>query len=155
MLLCRSWMFSATVTRPTVLMASETQQFAWCECDVEPLTKARACCASEPMFCFETALRAMFWTVAAYRETRDEHSEATFTVANGAQVDGLEHHQIVTCPERDIAMLCAYGPGLVVVSFRGTVSMKKCVHWFSLPSTVSYTQCVLGCCSMANAPRSG
>ena len=69
LLLCRSWSFSSAATHPSVLMASETQQFAWRKDDVEPLAAARACCASEPVFCLETALRAVFWSQTVYRQT--------------------------------------------------------------------------------------
>lgn len=127
MLVCRSWMFACTITHPSVLMASETQQFAWCGHDVEPLRRARDCCDAEPMFCFETALRAMFWTVAAYRETHTDlrAEEQVFTIANGKRVDQLDHHQVMIWEEHDIAMICTYGPGLIIMSFRGTVSLKK------------------------------
>lgn len=146
MLLCRSWCFAGVATHPSVLMASETQQFAWRRADVEPLVAARACCASEPVFCLETALRGLYWSQTVYRETMVRNArqqlllgavqmhlaqavhagELTFTTANGMDIDGLQEHQVVVDDEHDLAMLCAYGQGRVVMSFRGTASLKKC-----------------------------
>lgn len=55
-------------------------------------------------------------------------NEPTFTLANGLQVDALHKHEVLVDDDHDLAMLCAYGPGRVVVSFRGTASLKKYVQ---------------------------
>ncbi len=69
MLLARGWYSAPIVEQLHQLLASEKQQFAWCEGDLKQAMMQRGC-DTEPMFCFETALRAMFWTIAAYRETQ-------------------------------------------------------------------------------------
>lgn len=70
MLTARSWYAAPITQQPKQLLTSEKQQFAWCEGDLARTMAQRGCADTEPMFCFESALRALFWTIAAYRETQ-------------------------------------------------------------------------------------
>lgn len=70
MLLARSWYAAPVTQQPHQLLMSEKQQFAWCESDLARMMAQRGCADTEPMFCYESALKALFWTIAAYRETQ-------------------------------------------------------------------------------------
>ncbi len=53
------------------------QDFAWTEQDLEPRMELRGL-PHEPMFCFETCLKMMYWTRLAYHHqtvVRDSHTQ--------------------------------------------------------------------------------
>lgn len=189
MMLARSWYAAPVIQQPQQLLTSEKQQFSWCEGDVARAMAQRGCADTEPMFCFETALRSLFWTIAAYRETQVMHAFATvveedlcippcknlcafhhsavshhchvppcnsrpniniltssavhsttitsalriqdihagepvFTVGNGCTLRPMDGHRIERWDSEDLAALVGWGRGHVIVSFRGSVSMR-------------------------------
>lgn len=63
LLLCRSFYLSPVVANPKHTLLMERQAFAWSSDE-----EARE--GQEPMFCYQTALKMLFWSVLAYRETK-------------------------------------------------------------------------------------
>lgn len=65
LLLCRSFYLSPTLANPKHTLLMERQAFAWSRADA-----ATRSSPEEPMFCYQTALKMLFWSVLAYRETK-------------------------------------------------------------------------------------
>lgn len=69
LLLCRSYYIAPTLYNPKHTLLMERQTFAWAARDVPGMVQERVH-KDEPVFCYETALKMLFWSILAYRETK-------------------------------------------------------------------------------------
>ncbi|KAK9866093.1 hypothetical protein WJX84_001319 [Apatococcus fuscideae] len=133
------------------------QEFAWTEKDVERKRKARAAklpdnpkLATEPMFCFELAIKLFYWSclVYQYEEADDDEKIAErddgetkekgggpdqsakkdpfmpeqASIKTAMDLFGLEHVKIIREPADDTKVLVGWNDDTVVLAFRGTNS---------------------------------
>ncbi|EIE18442.1 hypothetical protein COCSUDRAFT_68209 [Coccomyxa subellipsoidea C-169] len=126
------------------------QQFAWTEAQkterlAERLTRltgpaAAEALAAEPMFCFETALKALYWSTLVYRYdetapdlTRDKPalgdgpSQPRFTPQAGMGMFGLQQVQLFWERSLDTKVLIGWSERTIVISFRGTASLRNAI----------------------------
>lgn len=69
MALCRCYYCSPTSTKQhTVAKQDALQKFAYVPSDYDDVVVQRGQ-ADEPVFCFTTALKGLFWSIASYRVT--------------------------------------------------------------------------------------
>jgi hypothetical protein len=98
------------------------QDFAWTEQDLEPRKEVRGL-PEEPMFCFETCLKMMYWTRLAYHYKQVEDSP--YTLDAGMSLYFLEDYELVWDKERDTKVIMAWNYDTIVISFRGTASIAN------------------------------
>ncbi|GAB4816056.1 hypothetical protein N2152v2_003102 [Parachlorella kessleri] len=78
----------------------------------------------EPMFCFETALKAMYLSNLMYYYKEDEGTP--FVLETALELYSLQHFELLWQKEpTDTKCLLAWGDGTVVVGFRGTASLAN------------------------------
>ncbi|BDA48303.1 probable lipase at C-terminar half [Coccomyxa sp. Obi] len=126
------------------------QQFAWTE-EEKPgrlaeraarpaATAAAGALSAEPMFCFETALKALYWSTLVYRYdekspdlTRDKPSpgdgpaQPRFTPQAGMGMFGLQQVQLFWERSLDTKVLIGWSERTIVISFRGTASFRNAI----------------------------
>lgn len=79
----------------------------------------------EPCFCLETALKALYASLHAYRHFFAEGTNTVTSLASLQQLYGLRHHEWLHEPTHDSNCLLAWGQDCLVVAFRGTASMAN------------------------------
>ncbi|GAB4816055.1 hypothetical protein N2152v2_003101 [Parachlorella kessleri] len=78
----------------------------------------------EPMFCFETALKALYLSNLMYYH--EEEESAAFTMETALELYNLQHFELLWQKEPcDTKCLLAWGDGTIVVGFRGTASLAN------------------------------
>ncbi|KAL6767805.1 hypothetical protein ACKKBF_B36685 [Auxenochlorella protothecoides x Auxenochlorella symbiontica] len=107
------------------------QEFAWTEASQPAKRAARSASLKrttgqaegidkEPMWCFETAVKLMHWCSLCYAFDKADTSVALKTAM---ELYHLEEYEMIWEERVDTLCLLAWGPGTVVVAFRGTASM--------------------------------
>ncbi|GAB4816054.1 hypothetical protein N2152v2_003100 [Parachlorella kessleri] len=77
-----------------------------------------------PMFCFETALKALYFSNLMYYHEEEEN--AAFTLETALELYNLQHYELLWQKEpTDTKCLLAWGDGTIVVGFRGTASLAN------------------------------
>ncbi|KAL4421963.1 hypothetical protein ABPG77_010986, partial [Micractinium sp. CCAP 211/92] len=114
------------------------QEFAWTEADVprklaerastvDPGSLQDAQLAKEPMFCFEIAVKAMFWSFLVYdyaERSKGNDSEQEQVDAALALWD-LEHFELFWERSLDTKAVVGWNEDTVVIAFRGTASFNN------------------------------
>ncbi|KAL0040544.1 hypothetical protein WJX77_010258 [Trebouxia sp. C0004] len=128
-----SWLLQpvSMFTDDDLLMQVWLQQFAWTEQSHEAKIRKRnampedeCLIAGEPMFCFETAVKLLYWSGFVYKD--DEGMEVPKEMA--MQLYNLEHLELVRDPLTNTKCLVAWGQDTVLVAFRGTANKQNAIH---------------------------
>ncbi|KAG2429865.1 hypothetical protein HXX76_010645 [Chlamydomonas incerta] len=130
-----SWLFfpRAISRRP---LRALLQRFAWIEADVPrqmarrhdavphgSTRDARVLLDKAPMFCYETALKLMYWCHFAY-EYDETGVEAWMPLDSLMALYDLQQIEVMRDEQSDTKALLASGPRCCLVVFRGTASLK-------------------------------
>ncbi|KAI3433461.1 hypothetical protein D9Q98_003274 [Chlorella vulgaris] len=114
------------------------QEFAWTEGEEEerkkaerssslpPESRSSAAIDKEPMFCFETALKALYWSFLVY--DHEEVPGSPYSVHDALELWGLQHcemHWDRDPKGMDTKAIVGYSDDMVVIAFRGTASMAN------------------------------
>jgi len=121
------------------------QEFAWSEAELPARLADRKSSLTvqgsaaeeldrEAMFCFETSLKMLYWSMLAYKHGEDgEHNG--ITLQGAMRLYGLQHSELLHETSLDTKALLAWNEDTVVLSFRGTVSLKNVLTdmraWYS------------------------
>ncbi|DBA79451.1 TPA: hypothetical protein ACH3X2_007723 [Trebouxia sp. C0005] len=118
-------------TDDDLLMQVWLQQFAWTEQSHEAKLRKRnampedeCLIEAEPMFCFETAVKLLYWSGFVYED--DEGVDVPKETA--MQLYNLEHLELVRDPLTNTKCLVAWGQDTVLVAFRGTANKQNAIH---------------------------
>ncbi|KAG2437103.1 hypothetical protein HYH02_011361 [Chlamydomonas schloesseri] len=130
-----SWLFypRAISRRP---LRALLQRFAWIEADVPrqmarrhdavphgSTQDARLLLDKSPMFCFETAIKLMYWCHFAY-EYDEEGVESWMRLEQLMALYDLQEIEVMRDAESDTKALLCTGPRCCLIVFRGTASLK-------------------------------
>ncbi|GAB4817731.1 hypothetical protein N2152v2_004777 [Parachlorella kessleri] len=110
------------------------QEFAWTEKDVPHKRQERSsslpkgsyehfCMDCEPMFCFETAVKMMYWSYLCY--DKDETKGTPFTMDTALSLYGLDHFELFWEKTLDTKAIMGWNDSTVVIAFRGTTSLAN------------------------------
>lgn len=83
------------------------------------------CIDCEPLFCFETALKLMYWSFLAYGEGETVDSGYSSRVAN--RLFGLENFELLWEKGCDTKAVIGWSQNTVVISFRGSASFSNAI----------------------------
>jgi len=106
------------------------QEFSWGENELAARKEDRLSSLqcemlrSEPMFCFETSLKMLYWSMLVYRFEEATDNKGV-TLEGGMKLYGLEHFELMHERVLDTKALMAWNHNTVVLSFRGTASFKN------------------------------
>lgn len=109
------------------------QKFAWTEQSSQPMVQQRndlikhsdrAILAKEPMFCFETAIKLLYWCTLAY-EYDEINVSSQLSEAKAMQLFNLQQMRLVREPVTGTKCLVAWGDNSLVISFRGTANLQN------------------------------
>ena len=130
--------FLATPTKPeqSSILQVWLQEFAWTERDVERKKEERVsslpeesfenfCMDCEPLFCFETAVKLMYWAFLAY--DTGELPDSPFTPATALGLFDLTHFEVVWEKKLNTKAVIGWNDATatVVIAFRGTVDANN------------------------------
>lgn len=154
-----SWLLQpvSMSTDDDLLMQVWLQQFAWTEqSHAAKIQKRNAMpedeclMAGEPMFCFETAVKLLYWSGFVYKD--DEGMEVPKETA--MQLYNLQHLELVRDPLTNTKCLVAWGQDTVLVAFRGTANRQNAIHdlkaWL-VPHNAE-EEAKIGYCGLGSAP---
>ncbi|GMH46106.1 hypothetical protein BSKO_14070 [Bryopsis sp. KO-2023] len=104
------------------------QEFSWTERELCSKKKKRGngmCEYSTPMFCFETAMKAYYWSefVYDYREVE----KSPFNLETAMELYKLNNYEMFLEPSHDTKVLLAWSNDTVLLAFRGTKTVKNVV----------------------------
>lgn len=106
------------------------QSFAWSEKGRHRKIRARQRMAahvpellSEPMFCFETAIRMFYWSVLVYRYESEHIKDNLYSLDTAMKLYDLDHFELLWERKEDTKVLLAWNQDRIVMSFRGTASL--------------------------------
>ena len=128
------------------------QEFAWTE-EEKPRKLARrntsgpagveeSDIAKEPMFCVETMMKSLYWSLLIYDFNEVDDSKLSLEEACSLFDPPLEHYELFWEKSLDTKMILAWSRERIVMSFRGTASLANVVadlqvRLHALPSTDS------------------
>lgn len=129
--------YLALPNRPgqTSILQVWLQEFAWSERDIERKRCERSsslpqdsfegfCMDCEPLFCFETAIKLMYWSFLAY--DAEEITGSSFSQETALGLFGLKHFDVVWEKRTNAKAVIGWDEGnTVVIAFRGTVNMAN------------------------------
>ncbi|KAI7844547.1 hypothetical protein COHA_001905 [Chlorella ohadii] len=109
-------------------------EFAWTEGDIPRKRSERAsslplesfehfCIDCEPLFCFETAVKMLYWSFLVY--DHDEMKASPFNPTTALSLYDLEHFEVFWEKQLDTKCCVGWNEDTVVISFRGTSSLKN------------------------------
>ncbi|KAL3158681.1 hypothetical protein ABBQ32_011423 [Trebouxia sp. C0010 RCD-2024] len=143
-------------TDDDILMQVWLQRFAWteqklaaCKRKRDALPQDPTLLRDEPMFCFETAVKLLYWAGFVYeheegRKVMDRTEETAMKLYN------LEQVEVIRDPLTSTKCLVAWGPDTILVAFRGTANRQNAAldvkAWLvpHIPETGAKTGCGLG-----------
>lgn len=117
------------------------QEFAWTESDasnkraerVSTIPKTEAGLellqrsVDEPLWCFETTIRASYWSMLVY-EYADTAVDAPMTkLSHAMAISHTRDFRLMWELDSDTKCVCSWGDGGIVLAFRGTASMTNMV----------------------------
>ncbi|DBA91385.1 TPA: hypothetical protein ACH3X2_003920 [Trebouxia sp. C0005] len=76
-----------------------------------------------PMFCFEDAMKLLYWTVLIY--DMKEAERTSLSLEEAKELYALSEHELLWEPKHDTKCLLGFGHNTIVVAFRGTASLKN------------------------------
>lgn len=154
-----SWLLQpvSMSTDDDLLMQVWLQQFAWTEQSHQAKVQKRnampedeCLIEAEPMFCFETAVKLLYWSGFVYED--DEGLDVPKETA--MQLYNLEHLELVSDPLTNTKCLVAWGQDMVLVAFRGTANKQNAIHdlkaWLVPHNAEEGAK--IGCCGFGSAP---
>ncbi|KAL3142108.1 hypothetical protein ABBQ32_004726 [Trebouxia sp. C0010 RCD-2024] len=128
-----AWSFIAMPKDPKgkpALMQVWLQEFCWSHSSKRAKLAARNQSApnntdltAAPMFCFEDAMKLLYWTSLVYDYSEAERTILTLDKAK--ELYGLESHELLWEKKHDTKCLMAFGPDAILLAFRGTASLKN------------------------------
>ncbi|KAL0044911.1 hypothetical protein WJX82_001842 [Trebouxia sp. C0006] len=144
-------------TDDDLLMQVWLQQFAWTEQSHEAKIRKRnampedeCLIEAEPMFCFETAVKLLYWSGFVY----EDNEELEVPKEAAMQLYNLEHVELVRDPLTNTKCLVAWGQDTVLVAFRGTANKENAIHdlkaWL-VPHNAE-EEAKIGYCGFGSAP---
>lgn len=112
------------------------QEFSWTEKDVPrkraertsslpPESSTSFCMDCEPMFCFETCVKLVYWSFLVY--DYEEVTDSPFDVNTALALWDLEHFELFWEKSLDTKAIIGFNDDIVVIAFRGTASLKNAV----------------------------
>ncbi|GAB4815923.1 hypothetical protein N2152v2_002969 [Parachlorella kessleri] len=104
-----------------LLLHTWLQDFAWLESDLPAKLRRRPVPPSEPMFCFESALKLLYWCHYVY--LKPGAAEGALPTALGLYK--LQSHDVFWARRHDTKCCIAWREGLILVAFRGTQSLAN------------------------------
>jgi hypothetical protein len=115
------------------IMTVWLQEFAWSERELPGRREERrsGLCGpaencpmdTEPMFCFETSLKMLYWSMLVYRY--EEADGRGVTLEGAMALYNLENFELMWERKLDTKALMAWNEDTVVLSFRGTASFRN------------------------------
>ncbi|DBA98954.1 TPA: hypothetical protein ACH3X1_014695 [Trebouxia sp. C0004] len=128
-----AWSFIAMPKDPKgqpALMQVWMQEFCWSYRSKAAKMAARnqsapnnAELVAAPMFCFEDAMKLLYWTSLTYDYKEAERT--ILTIHKGKELYGLESHELLWEQKHDTKCLMGFGPDTILLAFRGTASLKN------------------------------
>lgn len=110
------------------------QEFAWTEGDLASKREERSSSLPpgadvealdrEPMWCFETAVKLMYWSFLCY-DYEENKTEAAYSVDTALSLYDLHSFEMLWEESMDTKCLIGYNDDTVVIAFRGTASMAN------------------------------
>ncbi|KAK9823875.1 hypothetical protein WJX72_006114 [[Myrmecia] bisecta] len=88
----------------------------------------RAALDAEPLYVVETAIKLMYWAGLAYDIDEVARSKQGRSVDVGMALYGLQEHVTIRSKLSDAKGVIAWSQSMILVSFRGTASMKAAMH---------------------------
>lgn len=103
------------------------QAYAWTEAD--PAFEAAAK-ENIDMFCFETTLKAFYWSRLVYHLSRTDKTESKYSINLALEIAGLKEHLLIAEQSSDTQAIIGWssaadGPRRIVLAFRGTASRQN------------------------------
>ncbi|DBA92428.1 hypothetical protein WJX77_009083 [Trebouxia sp. C0004] len=120
----------------TLVMQQWLQHFAWTEKSQSGRSEKRnsmlklhnrQLLEQEPLFCFETAVKLLYWCGFAY-EYDEGHTEEKLSETTAMQLYNLEKLHMLRDPVTNTKCLVAWGSDTLLVSFRGTANRQNVTH---------------------------
>ncbi|GAB4817725.1 hypothetical protein N2152v2_004771 [Parachlorella kessleri] len=132
------------------------QEFAWTEKDVQRKRQERSsslpkesyehfCMDCEPMFCFETAVKMMYWSYLCYDQ--GETKASPFNIDTALSLYELEHFEMFWEKTLDTKAIMGWNDSTIVIAFRGTASLANVradVQAWRTPYPAGTGNCCLG-----------
>ena len=113
------------------------QEFAWTESEKPgKLAKRNASgppgiddsdISREPMFCVETMMTSLYWSLLIYDFNEVDDSKLTLEEGCTLFTPALEHYELFWEKSLDTKMVLAWSRQKIVMSFRGTASLANVV----------------------------
>eukprot|EP00884_Botryococcus_braunii_P020513 jgi/Botrbrau1/7145/Bobra.0143s0021.4 len=104
------------------------QMFSWTEKDLPVKLGERALLVNnpagltnEPMFCYETAVKLLYWAGLAY-EVDEAGRKPKRAIAEALKFYNLDSYEVIRDEDNVNKVVIAWGPSVLLVSFRGTVN---------------------------------
>lgn len=130
--------YLAMPTRPneTAILQVWFEEFAWTESDIPRKIAERSSCLPEesfegfcmdcePLFCFETAVKLMYWSYLAY--DTGELPDSAFTPEKALKLFDLENFDVVWEEKTNAKAVIGWKDDTIVIAFRGTATVANVV----------------------------
>lgn len=130
--------YLAMPTRPneTAILQVWFEEFAWTESDIPRKIAERSSCLPaesfegfcmdcEPIFCFETAIKLMYWSYLAY--DTGELPDSAFTPEKALTLFDLENFDVVWEHKTNAKAVIGWKDDTIVIAFRGTATVANVV----------------------------
>lgn len=120
----------------TLVMQQWLQHFAWTESSQSFRSEKRnnmlksqnrQLLEQEPLFCFETAVKLLYWCGFAY-EYDEGRTEQKLSQTTAMQLYNLEKLHMLRDPVTNTKCLVAWNSGTLLISFRGTANRQNATH---------------------------
>ncbi|KAL6766611.1 hypothetical protein ACKKBG_A36690 [Auxenochlorella protothecoides x Auxenochlorella symbiontica] len=131
------------------------QEFAWTEREIENKKEERSSSLppgtdteqlnAEPIWCFETAIKLIYWCFLCY-DYEENKSKAAYSVDTALSLYDLHSFEMLWEEEMDTKCLIGWNDDTMVISFRGTASMANVASdlkvWRKIwPKNISTKRC--------------
>ena len=83
--------------------------------------------AKEPMFCVETMMKSLYWSLLIYDFQEVDDSKLSLEEGCSLFSPPLEHYELFWEKSLDTKMILAWSRQMIVMSFRGTASLANVV----------------------------